>query len=194
MEKSQTTDLSNKENIINSTNKRLNLQNITTSQKVIIGLLIVTILCLISIIFFFLLKNIIRRFRPFVSSPLSYISSSQTLNPKPPDIILKAITATSVDPLTGDAVSPSNVFNSTDKTLFIVLQLNNAKYGTKISYTRYLNNKFLDNKTFTLKKNSSTLFNFDWSIKNGTSRPKGKYKVRLYSNGIYERTVSFTIE
>lgn len=110
-----------------------------------------------------------------------------------PGIVLNALTAKSID-ASGKAVTASSTFTSTDKDLFLVVELNNAKAGTKIAYVRLLNGRRLDQKSVTINNDNTKYINFDWGLKDQSSpRPVGQYRVKIYTNGIYERDVNYSI-
>ncbi len=129
------------------------------------------------------------------------VTQQPTLSPKPtlprskaPGIIVNIVTAKGIDPKTGEAVNPTTTFLTTDKRIYAVTTLQNAKVGTKIEYVRYINNKFLDNRSITITKPNTNNTSFVWSLKNSTAaRLVGEYKVKLYTNGIFEKETSFTV-
>ncbi|MDP1723018.1 MAG: hypothetical protein Q8L37_07525 [Candidatus Gottesmanbacteria bacterium] len=113
---------------------------------------------------------------------------------KAPGIIVSIVTAKGIDPKTGEAVNPTTTFLTTEKRIYAVTTLQNAKVGTKIEYVRYLNDKFLDNRSITISKPNTNNTSFVWSLKNSTSaRLVGEYKVKLYTNGIFEKETFFTV-
>jgi hypothetical protein len=129
------------------------------------------------------------------------LTQQSTLSPKPtlprskaPGIVANIVTAKGIDPKTGEAVNPTTIFLTTDKRIYAVTTLQNAKVGTKIEYVRYLNNKFLDNRSITISKPNTNNTSFVWSLKNSTAtRLVGEYKLKLYTNGIFEKETSFTV-
>ena len=123
-----------------------------------------------------------------------------TLSPKPtlprskaPGFITNVLTASSLD-TQGKAVAPATTFAKTDKNIYLVLTLNKPKIGTKIEYIRYLNGKYLDSGTNKVLKPNVTNTSFIWSLKkSGAIHLMGTYKVKVYTNGIFEREVSYTV-
>lgn len=113
---------------------------------------------------------------------------------KAPGIIVSIVTAKGIDPKTGEAVNPTSTFLTTDKKIYVVTTLQNAKVGTRIGYVRYLNNKFLDNRSITITKLNTNNTSFVWTLKNSTAtHPIGNYRVKVYSNGIFEKETSYTV-
>jgi len=123
-----------------------------------------------------------------------------TLSPKPtlprskaPGIVINALTASSLD-AQGKAVTLTTTFAKTDKNIYLVLTLNKPKIGTKIEYIRYLNGKYLDSGVNKILKPNVTNTSFVWSLKKpGATHLIGTYKVKVYTNGIFEKEVSYTV-
>lgn len=108
-------------------------------------------------------------------------------------IVTGVVTATSLD-AKGNPVFPVSSFSATTKTIYLAVSLNNAKAGTKVEYVRYLNGKYLDKKALKIMKQNATNGSFVWSFINpGTKRKVGKYRVKVYSNGIFEKEMTFTV-
>jgi hypothetical protein len=82
----------------------------------------------------------------------------------------------------GSASSPTATFDSNnDQSIIAVLTLSNLDAGTKISYTRYLDGKYVNAKTATLKKRSK-YFHFKFKPKAGKSFTPGAYRMKFYVN------------
>ncbi len=114
---------------------------------------------------------------------------------KAPGIVINVVTAKGVDPKTGGAVNPTAIFLSTDKSIYAVIALKNANVGTRIEYVRYLNNKFLDNRSIKITKPNVNNTSFVWTLKNSTAtHPAGQYRVKVYTNGIFEKETSYTVQ
>ncbi|MDO8621363.1 MAG: hypothetical protein Q7R31_03765 [Candidatus Levybacteria bacterium] len=114
---------------------------------------------------------------------------------KAPGIIISVVTAKGIDLKTGEAIKPTATFLTTDKNIYAVTTLQNAKVGTRIEYVRYLNNKFLDNRSIKITKSNTNNTSFVWTLKNSTSiRPVGQYKVKVYTNGIFEKEISYQVQ
>ncbi len=111
-----------------------------------------------------------------------------------PGIITKAVTAKSIDPTTGEALNPTTSFASTDKNIFLVLSLKNPKVGAKFEYVRYLNAMYLDKGSVVVTKPETNNVSFVWTLKKvGAVHPIGQYRVKVYTNGIFEKETSFVV-
>lgn len=124
-----------------------------------------------------------------------------TLSPKPilprsktPGVITNVLTASSLD-AQGKAVSPVTTFAKIDKNIYLVLTVNKPKIGTKIEYIRYLNGKYLDSGANKIAKPNVINTSFIWSLKKpGAMHLVGTYKVKVYTNGIFEKETFYTVK
>lgn len=83
---------------------------------------------------------------------------------------------------TGTPQQPGSTFHaSSDRTVVAVLRLADLPAGTKLSYVRYLDDKFVDSKTSTLAKTSKSFF-FTFTAQSGKNLATGHYRLRLYVN------------
>ncbi len=129
------------------------------------------------------------------------VMQQPTLSPKPtlprskaPGVITNVTTASSLD-AQGKAVTLATTFAKTDKNIYLVMTLNKPKNGTKIEYIRYLNGKYLDSGTNKILKPNVTNTSFVWSLKKpGAMHLVGTYKVKVYTNGVFEKETSYTIQ
>lgn len=133
---------------------------------------------------------------PQITQPVASPSVQPTKpRSKIPGIIVSIVTAKGIDSKTGEAVNPTSIFLTTDKSIYVVATLQNAKVGTRIEYVRYLNNKFLDNRSITVTKQSTNNTSFVWTLKKpGATHPIGNYRIKVYSNGIFEKETSYTVQ
>ncbi len=131
--------------------------------------------------------------QPVVQQPI--LSPKPTLpRSKAPGIITNVVTAASLD-TQGKAVAPVTTFAKRDKNIYLALTLNKPKVGTKIEYIRYLNGKYLDSGTNKILKPNVTNTSFIWSLKKpGAMHPVGTYSVKVYTNGIFEKETSYTVQ
>jgi hypothetical protein len=82
----------------------------------------------------------------------------------------------------GSASSPTTIFDSAqDQQVVAVLTLANLNAGTKISYTRYLNNKYVNSRSALLKKRAKYLY-FTFKPKPGEKFTPGSYRMKFYVN------------
>jgi hypothetical protein len=94
----------------------------------------------------------------------------------------------------GSAASPTMTFDSaTDQRLIAVLTLANLDSGTKISYTRYIDNKYVNSKTAVLKKRSK-FFHFTFKPKAGATFTPGQYRMKFYVNEKAAGEISFAVQ
>jgi len=76
-----------------------------------------------------------------------------------------------------------------------VLTLKNPKVGTKFEYVRYLNGKFLDNGNLTMKKANTNNVSFGWTLKKtGATHLVGTYRVKVYTNGVFEKETTYIVQ
>lgn len=111
-----------------------------------------------------------------------------------PGVVQKLQFGNAIDPKTGMVTTPSALFSSNDNTIYMGAMLQNAKKGGRIEYVRYVNNFFLDNGGVTITKDGAQMVTFAFSAKPGKSHPVGTYKVKVYTNGIYETAGAYTVQ
>ena len=117
---------------------------------------------------------------------------AQTSTPAVPTIV-KAVASRSVD-AKGNATGETATFNAkTDKIVYVVLALQNVTAKTKLSYTRYLNGKYIDSKVAQPSKDGVTSFYFTFEKGIG-DYPKGTYTVKLYVDGRHATSVTYTFK
>ncbi len=134
---------------------------------------------------------------PTISQPKTTTSTPQPTLPrsKAPGVISNALTAKAIDPKTGEAVNPTSTFAPIDKSIYLVLTLKNPKVGSRYAFTRYLNGKFLDNGSLPVTKLTTNNVSFVWALKKiGATHPIGSYKVKVYTNGIFEKEISYQVQ
>ena len=101
--------------------------------------------------------------------------------------------STTVDS-SGAAVSPQNVFSATDSNIGVVIPLTGVKTGSRVSYTRYLNGKFVDNGGVSIAKDNANYVRFIFTTKANQTHPLGDYVVKAYVNGAYQTSGSYTVQ
>ncbi len=107
--------------------------------------------------------------------------------------IAKAVMSRSID-AKGNATGIATTFNAkTDKLVYAALTLKNATKNTKLSYTRYLNGKYVDSKVAMLTKDGITTFYFPFEKGIG-NYPKGAYTLKLYVNGRYSQSLTYVFK
>lgn len=130
-----------------------------------------------------------------VSPPQTSLLTPQA-SPKTPTAaptIVKAVASRSID-AKGNVTGETTVFNAkTDKIVYVVLTLQNATKNTKLSYTRYLNGKYIDSKVAQPSKDGITNFYFTFEKGIG-GYPTGTYTVKLYVDGRRATNVTYTFK
>lgn len=112
---------------------------------------------------------------------------------KAPGIITAALTAHGYNPKTGSAIKPDKYFSTKDNQIYLLMNVNKPKVGTRIEYVRYLQGKYLDHKSLKMTQPNLKYAYFSWSTKPGKDHKKGIYRVRVYSNGILEKKINYLI-
>jgi len=112
---------------------------------------------------------------------------------KTPGVVLAALTAHGYNPKTGAAIKPDKYFTTKDTPLYLLMNINKPKIGTRLEYVRYLQGKYLDHKSIKITQPNLKFAYFDWNNKPGKSHKKGVYRVRLYSNGVLEKKINYVI-
>ncbi len=114
---------------------------------------------------------------------------------KSPNVITQATTAKAIDVNTGKVITAARVFSTNDKTVYLALDLDNPKIGTRIDYIRYLFGRYVDHGSVKVDKSRTSNLAFSWVVTRPLgSRPDGEYKVATYTNGILEKRVTYVIE
>lgn len=109
-------------------------------------------------------------------------------------LIVKAVEfSTSVDS-TGKAIAPTASFSPTDGKINVVSTLQNPKKGTRIEFVRYRDNKFTDNGSLAITKDGARYASFDFTPKPGKQHPAGLYKVKIYANGKYQTSGTYSVK
>lgn len=108
-------------------------------------------------------------------------------------VIVKAVVSRSID-AQGRATGEATMFNAkTDKIVYAVLTLQNVLKTTKLSYVRYLNDKYVDSKVAQPSKDGATNFYFTFEKGIG-AYPAGTYKLNFYVNGKRSISVTYTFK
>ncbi len=130
-----------------------------------------------------------RAYSPQTSLPGPQQAAPRAQIPAAVPTIVKAVVSRTID-AKGNATGETATFNAkTDKIVYVVLTLQNVTAKTKLSYTRYLDGKYIDSKVAQPSKDGITTFYFTFEKGIG-DYPKGTYTVKLYVNG--SRTTSVT--
>ena len=112
---------------------------------------------------------------------------------KSPAIIKMVQFSTTVDSV-GKATAPSTTFTATDGKINVIATLQSPSKGTKIEFVRYRDNKFVDNGSLTITKYGAQYAGFDFIPKPGKKHPTGIYKVKIYANGVYQVSGTYSVK
>jgi predicted small lipoprotein YifL len=94
----------------------------------------------------------------------------------------------------GSAASPTTTFDSAkDQQIVAVLALANLDAGTRISYTRFIDTKFVNSKTAVLKHRSK-YFHFIFKPKAGGGFTPGSYRMKFYVNDKSSGETTFLVK
>jgi hypothetical protein len=119
-------------------------------------------------------------------------SASQTTKLSHPGIIASELFAPGID-TSGAPVSPVASFTSSTPKIYVVLSLVNAKATQRIEYTRYLDGKFIDNGSIPIK-DGAKYASFSYELLAGKTHAPGTYIVKVYTDGVYERSGTYTVK
>ncbi len=129
-----------------------------------------------------------------ISPQQSKTATSTLPRSKAPGIVTALSAATSLD-AKGNPIAITSAFKITDRNIYLVASINKPVVGTKLEYIRYLNGKYLDNGTLKITKPNLLHVSFVWSLKTAAAkRPIGNYIVKVYTNGIFEKEVSYVVK
>lgn len=112
---------------------------------------------------------------------------------KLPSIVKAVEFSTKVDSI-GKATAPTTSFSRTDGKINVVSTLQNPKKGTRIEFVRYRDGKFTDNGSLAIAKDGARYASFDFAPKPGKQHPAGTYKVKIYANGKYQASGTYSVK
>lgn len=124
--------------------------------------------------------------KPIANSSTTPVSSKATL-------ITSEQFASTLD-ANGAAVSPTNTFKTDTPKIYVAISLENTKQNQRVEYTRYLNDKFVDNGSIAISKDGVKNASFAFTLKQGATHAKGTYLVKTYVNGVFESSASYTVQ
>ncbi len=130
-----------------------------------------------------------------IATPKPKNSTTLSLRSKAPGIVTQVSLSKTLDPKTGLALNPTTTFSKTDPTIYAVVTLSNPPVGTKIEYVRYLNGRLLDNRSTSTTKVTDKSIVFDWKLKKtGATHLVGNYRVKIYTNGVFEKEINYSVQ
>lgn len=93
----------------------------------------------------------------------------------------------------GAAINPTTTFTADTPKISTVVSLLDVKKDERVSYTRYLNDKYVDNGGLSVTKDNATYVGFDFTLKTSKTRPVGVYTVKIYVNGDYQTLAAYSV-
>lgn len=112
---------------------------------------------------------------------------------KPTAAISGATFATAID-ASGAAIKPMTTFAASEKTIMVVADLSETTPAARVAYTRYLNDKFIDNGSIPAGKEGAKHVSFAFTQSAGKARLPGTYKIKLYANGKFAKEATYTVK
>lgn len=127
------------------------------------------------------------------NKPATPATPSVATKQKSPGVVQSLKFGTQLDPTGNVKVSGVDV-KQADNTIYVVAMLNNAKKGSRLEYIRYRDNFMVDNGAVNISNDGAQRVSFGFSIKPGQTHPTGIYKVKLYTNGVFETSGAYTVK
>jgi hypothetical protein len=112
---------------------------------------------------------------------------------KHPGVVQAVQLSTAVD-AKGLAVAPKTAFAPSEAKINAVVQLKGAKKDARFEYVRYRDNKFVDNGSVKVAKEAAQTAQFKFALKPGRMHPKGNYMIKVYTNGVFEKAVRYSVQ
>lgn len=94
----------------------------------------------------------------------------------------------------GAAINPTTTFTANTPKISTVISLIDVKKDERVSYTRYLNDKYVDNGGLSVTKDNAAYAGFDFTLKTGKTHPVGDYTVKIYVNGDYQTSAKYSVK
>lgn len=124
------------------------------------------------------------------SSPTAVTTTKKASHP---GVVRSELFASSLD-VSGAPAQPTRTFPDTTPKIYAALRLNGAKTTQKLEYTRYLNGKYVDHGSIPITKDNAKYASIVFNLKPGKTHVKGRYLVKTYTNGVFERSAGYTIQ
>jgi hypothetical protein len=106
--------------------------------------------------------------------------SLSTLHPDPRVAAVQFASALAPD---GSPQNPTTTFHAqSDQKIIAALRLNSLPPGTKLSFIRHLDGKYVDTRTATVAKQAAWFY-FEFTAAAGKQFSTGHYMLRLYIDG-----------
>jgi hypothetical protein len=155
-----------------------------STELIVIGFIVILIVGALSYILFSRLQT--------NSNKTTATSASQTTKLSHPGIIASEVFAPSIDSSGAPLGQVMSFMTSTPK-IYAVLGLSDAKATQHIEYTRYLDGKFIDNGSVPIK-DGAKYASFSFALLPGKAHAPGTYIVKVYTDGVYERSATYTVK
>lgn len=127
---------------------------------------------------------------PPISPPPSPIAP-QTPKPESSTVITDAVMAKSIQPETFRPIDITNSFPTNQKVFHAIISLVNAPQNTTVKVVWETAN---DQKIAEFELTSSGTRNLDFTLTSATDYfPAGEYKAAIFLNGVYNRTLPFSV-
>ncbi len=109
-------------------------------------------------------------------------------------IIKVATTAKKIDPKTQNIILAARVFTPVDKTIYLVLDLDNPPVGTPIDIIKTRNGKYVNHEEVIINNSKTNKLVFTWRASLIGSFTEGNYRVKTYEKGVLSKRVDYSIQ
>lgn len=109
-------------------------------------------------------------------------------------LVIKTVEFSMAVDSAGKATTPTTTFAAADGKINVVATLQNPPKGVRIEFVRYRDNKFVDNGSLAIAKDGAQYAGFDFTPKSGKKHPTGTYKVKVYANGVYQTSGTYSVK
>lgn len=168
--------------------KNMNTKKILKNKKFVFVLIGLIILVTAAVLFKTYNKIQLALFKKPVTQQVAVRRS------KPIGIITLATTAKKIDPQTQNVILAARVFTLSDKTVYLVLDLNNPPVGTPIDIIKTRNGRFVNHEEVVIKSPNSNRLVFTWKANVIGSFLEGRYKIKTYEKGVLAKRVEYIVQ
>lgn len=128
---------------------------------------------------------------PTITPPQNTIIDKSIMRDK----MVKEVVLTDEDPSRpGVPVEKKTEFTKKTETIYVTVVLNKPVVGSKISYVRYFNSKYMDHGTIIIGKPDSKYVHFLFNLANQkVFHPVGSYELRIYVDGQVVKMISYAV-
>ena len=108
--------------------------------------------------------------------------------------VTSVVCSRSYDPKKDNAIDVNSSFSQSDRQIVLGVTLVGFSSGSRCQIVRYLNGKYLDHGSVSIKKPSLNTIFFLWRLtKPGVLHLPGPYKVKVFVNGRFAKEVDYTV-